>query len=104
MKTKLLAVLFPLFVFAGASLAADAITLGKTVVVLVGLPGDLESEKRYDDQLKTLLEIFTLATAKPKRVIVLADEPQRVTLPSGMAGEVKANSRDNFLALASVAQ
>src|SRR5207247_616342 len=37
---------------------------------------------------------------KPKRVIVLTDDPTRVVLSGGLAGEVKANSRENFLALA----
>ncbi len=99
MKAKLSAAFFLLLIFVRCARAGECFTSGKTVVVLAGLPGDVETEKRYDDHLKTLLDLLSRDDARPKRLFVFADEPSRVALPAGLPGEVKANSRENFLAL-----
>ena len=44
-----------------------------TVVLFPGLPGDIESEKNYRDQLQGWLEILESAPAAPQQVFVFAD-------------------------------
>jgi hypothetical protein len=67
---------------------------GANVVLISGLPGDLESETTYRDQLRSWLEI--LETAQPHSVHVLADSP------GSLSGKIdaRAASRSNFLAVA----
>lgn len=85
-------------VMGGARFAASAgLTSGATVVVLTGLPGDLESERAYEGDLRRLLAGLARAEARPERVLVLADAPERVSLPEGLPGEVRTGSRDGFL-------
>src|SRR5437660_12632556 len=57
-----------------------------TYVLLTGIPGDLESESTYRDQMQTWLEI--LEAIRPKQVIVLADNPDTLSLP----GRVTTNT------------
>lgn len=79
---------------------AEGFTSRATVVLLTGLPGDVESERTYEDQLQRVLRVLALPEARPDRVFVLADSPDRVRLPDGLAGEVRTGSRAAFLALA----
>ncbi len=51
-----------------------------TVVLLVGLPGDLESENTYRDQLQTWLDIVA-GSGTRHRVFVLCDNPESFSLP-----------------------
>ncbi len=82
------------------AIAADpSFTRQADVVIMTGLPGDVESEHRFEEQAKLLLEGLALKDSLPKSVHVLIDDPSAITLPAGMAGDVKAASRDNFLAL-----
>src|SRR5262245_44229109 len=46
---------------------------GANVVLLSGLPGDLESESSYRDQLQSWLEI--IQASRPRSLHVLADNP-----------------------------
>ena len=50
-----------------------------TVVLLVGVPGDVESEGNYRDQLQSWLELAT-GSGQAARVFVLCDEPSAVTV------------------------
>src|SRR6267154_6399827 len=61
---------------AGSLLRSDS-----TVVLLSGLPGDLESEFTYRDQFQSWLEI--LHSVRPKQILALNDAPDSVTLPRG---------------------
>ena len=95
---------FARLVLAAAALAtfarpvtAGGLTSRANVVVLTGLPGDVESERAYEGDLRRLLTALDRAQARPQRVLVLADAPERVSLPAGLAGEAKAGSRDGFL-------
>ena len=45
-----------------------------TVVLLVGVPGDVESEGNYRDQLQSWLELAT-GSGQAARVFVLCDDP-----------------------------
>ena len=80
--------------------ADKSFTLGANVVIMAGLPGDVESEHRFEEQAKQLLESLALKEALPKSIHVLIDDPKSITLPAGTAGDIKAATRDNFLALA----
>ena len=51
-----------------------------TVVLLVGVPGDVESEESYRDQLQGWLELAT-GGGQAAKIFVLCDDPQAVTLP-----------------------
>src|ERR1019366_1508610 len=51
-----------------------------TVVLLAGVPGDVESEENYRDQLQSWLELAT-ASGQAAKVFVLCDDPQAVAVP-----------------------
>src|SRR5436190_8258153 len=73
-------------------------------VLVAGLPGDLENESTYRDQLKSWLEI--LRQVRPKQVVALTDNPESIS-PSGSATTNSpvtflASSRSNFLAASSL--
>src|ERR1035438_6574639 len=50
-----------------------------TVVLLAGVPGDVESEESYRDQLQSWLELAK-GSGQAARIFVLCDEPQAVVL------------------------
>jgi len=50
------------------------------VVLLTGVPGDVESEESYREQLQGWLELAT-GSGQAARVFVLCDEPQGTTNP-----------------------
>jgi len=72
------------------------------VVIMAGLPGDIESERRFEEETRQLLEFLSLKESHPKSVHVLIDNPAAIPLPAGLAGDVKAATRENFLALAKI--
>ena len=51
-----------------------------TVVLFAGVPGDVESEENYRDQLQSWLELAK-GSGRAARIFVLCDEPQAVALP-----------------------
>lgn len=75
-------------------------TAGASVVVVTGLPGDVESETLYRDQTKRLLEILAEPGSRPARVHLLVDDPRTVAASAGLPVEVAEASRAGFLALA----
>jgi hypothetical protein len=56
-----------------------------TVVLLAGVPGDVESEENYRDQLQSWLELAT-GSGQAARILVLCDDPQAVGLPGNTGG------------------
>ncbi len=66
------------------------------VVLLNGVPGDLESETTYRDQITTWGR-FVESTGRARRVYFLADQPAGLTLPEETS--VRVANRTNFLAL-----
>ncbi|PYJ03063.1 MAG: hypothetical protein DME25_13670, partial [Verrucomicrobia bacterium] len=66
-----------------------------TVVLLVGLPGDLESENTYRDQLQSWLEIVR-SDGRAQRVFVLCDNPESAGLAAtgGGRGTERTNRTD----------
>ena len=51
-----------------------------TVVLLVGVPGDVENEANYREQLQGWIDIVA-SSGQAVRVFVLCDDPQSVTVP-----------------------
>ena len=78
---------------------APGFTSGADVVVLVGLPGDVETEKAYQDQVRRLLALLARPECLPGRVHLLTDAPEAVTAPAGLKLEVAPATRDSVLAL-----
>lgn len=75
------------------------------VVLLSGLPGDLESESTYRDQLRSWLDI--LESAHPKQIFALTDNPESISVPATASAntvpiKVFSASRSNFLFLGSI--
>ncbi len=56
-----------------------------TVVLLAGVPGDVESEGNYREQMQSWLELAT-GSGQAGRVFVLCDDPQAVTPPGTRDG------------------
>ena len=73
-----------------------------TVVLLSGLPGDLESESTYRDQLQSWLEI--LQSVHPRQIVALTDDPNSLANPSGLTTDLAVFSatRSNFLFVGSM--
>ncbi len=76
-----------------------------TIILLSGLPGDLESESTYRDQLQSWLDI--LQWAHPKQIVALADNPESISVPAASSANtvpirVFPASRSNFLFLGSI--
>src|SRR2546430_7284582 len=74
-----------------------------TVVLLAGLPGDVESENTYRDQLQTWLEIVQ-GRRQAQSIIVLCDEPASLVLRSPITNHQSQTTvlhadRTNFLSL-----
>jgi hypothetical protein len=71
------------FGLAGAdpSLAPGLFPPQSTVVLLVGVPGDVESEGNYRDQLQGWIDLAT-GGGQVAKFFVLCDDPQAVTLPA----------------------
>ena len=66
-----------------------------TVVLLCGLPGDVESENDYKQQLATWLDL--VASSGPiQKVFILCDQPGSVKLPDQVPGEVLKADRKTF--------
>jgi hypothetical protein len=75
-----------------------------TVVLISGLPGDVESETAYNELLESWLEVVSLNEGL-ESVVVLCDSPEKVMIPnsSGTNHPVTPNvlpaNRVNFLSL-----
>src|ERR1039458_2231451 len=79
------AVVWSLLLAVGLAGAEPAVGQGlfppqSAVVLLAGVPGDVESEENYRDQLQSWLELAT-GSGQAARIFVLCDDPQAVTLP-----------------------
>jgi len=84
-----------------ASAAMPFLRSDATYVLLSGLPGDLESESTYRDQLQAWLEI--VGGIRPQQVIVLTDNPENVRgATTSNSLTFLPSSRSNFLALDSL--
>src|SRR6266404_5719348 len=67
-------------------------------ILLVGLPGDLESETTFSQQLQGWIDVIA-NNGKVQKLFVLCDSPELITLPARIDGNVFKANRTNFLAL-----
>ncbi len=92
--TAILAALFGASAFVRAD---EPLTAGR-VVVLSGLPGDVESDRAYARSRESVLAV--LAKMKRENIRLLAHDPARLALPEAWRdAAVAEGSRENFLAL-----
>lgn len=97
--------LIVLFFCCTAHAAGSFLRPDSTVVLLSGLPGDLESESAYRDQMQSWVEI--LQSVRPKQIVVLTDSADSVSLPPNASTNVipftvLPASRSDFLFLGSM--
>ena len=64
-----------------------------TVVLLSGVPGDVESEESFRDQLQGWLEVAT-GSGHAAKLFVLCDDPQAVTLPVNPGAQTGAKETE----------
>jgi hypothetical protein len=72
----------------GASDSQGLFPPGATVVLVAGVPGDVESEENYREQLQGWLDIVADG-GQAARVFVLCDEPKAVRLPGRLESSAK---------------
>jgi hypothetical protein len=70
-----------------------------TVLLLCGLPGDLESETSYRQQLQGWLDLLAGLAVPPGQVFVFWDGAEPPAAPGKLPVSVSAASRESFLAL-----
>ncbi len=93
--------IFGLGDFSSLSARADSLfTRGSTVVLVSGIPGDVESENDYGDLLKGWLEVVQ-GSGSVRRLFILCDTPNSVALSPGIESKVLKASRESWLWLAS---
>jgi hypothetical protein len=81
------------------SVRADSFVGGGTVVVLVGLPGDMESEKTYGDQTLRLLQLLDRPGLAPKKVLLLTSVAAPADFKPSFPLDILPNDRATFLGL-----
>ncbi len=83
---------------AGTSPARTLFPPQSTVVLLLGVPGDLESENKYREQLEAWLE-WVASSGQVQKLYVLCDRPESVSSPEKLEGQVLKADRTTFLNL-----
>src|ERR1043165_1081096 len=85
---------------AGAADRGPFLPAQSSIVLLAGLPGDLESENTYRDQLQAWLEILE-AGAVGRKILVLCDNPESLAATNSPHARLTllAATRTNFLSL-----
>jgi hypothetical protein len=82
-----------------AAPAPPWLTSDATLVVLTGLPGDVQSETAFDDQRARLLEALVAPEVVPKRVFILSDAAPRIAPARLLGAQLRPGSRESFLSL-----
>ena len=68
------------------------------VILMMGLPGDIESENTYREQLQSWLDLVS-AGGKATKIYVLCEDPASVTLPAKPEGKALKADRAGFVSL-----
>jgi len=91
-------ILFSIAAFSAEANEQDSfIPRQATVILINSLAGDVESENAYRDQLQSWLDIA--ATSNPRRIVVLCDSPESVSLSANTGKTALKAGRTNFLGL-----
>ena len=72
---------------------------GRDVLVIVGVAGDMESDKAYGDQLNRLLDVLGTAGAAPRSLTLLVEDPAALTRKFSFPTKVLSNRRDSVASL-----
>ncbi len=81
--------------FLAAPVAADSLTKDRAVVILAGLPGDMESDRAYGSEVQKLLATLNGAELKPASVTLLSGLSSPAGHQAGLpADEVGERPRD----------
>ena len=83
-----------------SSAKADSLTKDRTVIILAGLPGDMESDQAFSDDANKLLRIMNQPANKPASVTLLHNLGSLTDFAPDYPLTKSANGRDAFLALA----
>jgi hypothetical protein len=83
-----------------ATLRAEPLTKDRTVIILAGLPGDMESDQAFSDDTNRLLRILNQPANKPASVTLLHNLGSLTDFTPDYPLTKTANGRDVFLALA----
>ncbi len=86
--------------FSWAETPANSFTKDRTVVVVVGLPGDMESEKTFTDETARLLALLDSPAMMPKHVMLLSNLSALPDFKPSYPLEKLPNDRATFLGLA----
>jgi len=92
--TLILACWFPF-----SLIASDSFTKDRPVVILAGLPGDMESEKTYTDETAKLLELLNNPSMRPGNVVLLSNLSALPDFKPSYPFEKLSNERISFLGL-----
>src|SRR5207244_535858 len=68
------------------------------VVIIAGLPGDIESENAYREQMQLLLETV-VSSGNAEKIISLSDFSESLNLPSAHGASFLKADRNNFQSL-----
>lgn len=92
--------LFPLILgfLSLSALAHPVFPPGSAVVLLSGLPGDIESENSYREQMQNWIDL-AVRSGQVKRLLVLCDQPDLVRLPGDLESKAIKADRQGFLSL-----
>ena len=70
-----------------------------TVVLMAGLPGDVQSEGSYRESVQGWLDWLGGASTPPRQVFVFWDSPEVLLLPAKLPVKISPARREEFLAL-----
>ena len=79
--------------------AEPPLSKDRTIIVLVGAAGDVESEKAYADQLGRLLDELSAPGAVPKSLTLIMENPASVDRKFSFPFKVFSNRRESLLSL-----
>lgn len=89
-----------LLFFPSAALADEPFLKDRTVVVVAGLPGDMESERNFAEQTARLLTDFARPETTPQQVFLLSSLAKNLDFKAPYAMALLPNDRETFLGLA----
>jgi len=88
------------FFWGCAPLHAELLTKDRTVIILAGLPGDMESDQAYSDDVSKLLKILNQPANNPASVTLLHNLSSLADFAPDYPLTKTSNDRATFLALA----
>jgi len=86
--------------FSWAANPANSFTKDQTVIIIAGLPGDMESERTFTDETGRLLVLLNNASLLPKKVVLLSNLSALPDFKPNYPLEKLPNDRATFLGLA----